>query len=117
MKVEKITAKSALYDFFKSRLPDSLEARIVYSGYGSYCSVHAKSHEGGRGWWVRFKDQFDPGIATIYARIVELRAPEYFADFEAVCLEYENLTGEEIVLRYWNSPAGGKSLTSQGGSG
>ena len=103
MKVERVRDVPPLYRFVQTRLPKTLEARILSDGYGCVCTVHVIAEEAGDGWWAWFKRMSSRGIATVYDHTLELRRPEYFSDFETICQDYENQTGKEVTLRYWES--------------
>lgn len=45
----------------------------------------------------------DDATALVYERVIELHHPQYFSDFENLILRYEQHTGEEVTLRYWES--------------
>ena len=104
MKIERLRDVPPLYRFIKGRLPKTLEARIYENGYGYECTIHVIAEEEfGTGIYAWFRRLGSRGIAHVYSRSIELRRPEYFADFEALCRNYENETGEEVILRYWES--------------
>lgn len=104
MKVERITQSPPLYDFIRTRLPSSLEARCHSDGYGTVYTVHVVAEDSGHGFGAWLRRISSSGIATVYDHTVELRRPEYFSDFEMLCREFENVTGKEVTLRYWASP-------------
>lgn len=101
MKVEKIPAGKdyTLWLFIKAHLPPSLKAVKDTDGYGKVYAVLRKD------WTSHLPFPFDKisRVATVTNDRVELFHPEYFSDFQGILEQYEKTTGEEIILRYWES--------------
>ena len=96
MKTVKLSHKEScpLWEFFRNNLPQTLEATRMGDGYGFTYGVKVIRN---RPWYSLYSDE----IASITKDTVELRYPEYFSDFEAICLAYEKQTGHSVTFKYW----------------
>ena len=98
MKIEKLSHRQSclLWEFCREHLPPSLQATVKTDGYGFKYGIKVVREN--ESWW---RKMWDDGIATVTDREIELRHPEYFSDFESLCLAYEKQTGRSVTLRYW----------------
>ena len=96
MKTVRLSHKESclLWEFFRDNLPKTLKATRVDEGYGHIYGIEVIRN---RPWYSLYSDE----IASVTKDTVELRYPEYFSDFEAICLAYEKQTGIPVTLKYW----------------
>jgi len=91
-----------LWEFCKNHLPESMIARKRSSDYGMYYWIEVFKRGDLSGYPI-INSFFNGNIATISDDEIELRAPEYFSDFEDICRKYEKQTKKEVKLIYWES--------------
>jgi hypothetical protein len=91
----------ALWEWLASRLPLSMERRVIHFAYSQSCNIYRKGEAPGL-----LKRQFSEGdpIASVLHNEIVLHSPEYFSDFEDLLRAFESTTGIETTLTYWQSP-------------
>ena len=92
-----------LWNFIKSKLPDSLRAETISSGYGCRHVIYRKEYR--RSLCEKIFDYEKEGseIAEVFYDTITLHAPEYYSDFEDICRAFEAATKTEATLKYWES--------------
>lgn len=83
------------WDFAIGRLPDSLTAEVVRTGYGEYRGVKIRHQK--YFWGINLGGT----VAVIDHNKVSVTEPGYYSTFEKIALEYEAFSGKEVTLEYW----------------
>jgi hypothetical protein len=94
-----IEKECELWEFFKNNLPDSLVAEKDTDGYGVIYGIYIKEAKG----FLNRINPFSVIIARVSGDIVELYQPQYYSDVENIINKFENQTGKEVILEYWES--------------
>ena len=95
MKIERNTKSPDLFEWMKQNLPSSLSAGKNGEGYGYGYYIYAGSAP------VFFRGN---PIAEIHNSTIVLFHTNYFSDMEDLGRKYEQETGYEVTLRYWQAP-------------
>lgn len=102
MKLNKRYHPPDLWDWVRSRLPASLEGKVLQIGYGVACNVYRKGQI--PNLLKRAFDMEGDPVATVNDKEIVLNHPEYFSDFEDMLRNFERQTGIECTLTFWESP-------------
>lgn len=95
MNIEKIVVTETLYEFIIQHLPESLEAYQEREGYGLINHICLRPIV--RKWYGK---QFTT-IADVDRHTIKLYHPQFFSDMKRLGELYEEHTGKEVTLRYW----------------
>ena len=91
-----------LWAFVCNNLPSTLRAEKRVIGYGHVLGVYLfqSPKPAGKHWWSLVDD---PMIASVHNDEIEIFQPQYFSDFEKITTDYEDMGGEEITIKLWES--------------
>jgi len=101
MRVEKEIGLDAFWDWLRVHLPSTLRGEVVGAGYGYWNIIYRQDYR--RKIYQKLFNSVGDSIALVYSHTITLYCPEYFSDFEDLCLKYEQEKGREITLKYWES--------------
>jgi hypothetical protein len=100
VKVKRYVPNHDLFYFIQKRVSPPLVAKVYGDGYSCEHGIFRPRPE--RGTWLdKFCSCGSDHIADIHGATVDLYYPEYFSDFEQICLDYESFRadlGKEVQI-------------------
>lgn len=80
--------------FLSENLPKSIHVQVHRDDYGVDYEIHAHGKIG---------NIYPMSIWTLFKDCIELRRPEFFSDMEDAIRKYEQQSGKEVILKFWQS--------------